>query len=217
MRARKSASEEVSRLKEENERLTAENFDREKLAQDLETLESAFAFRAAADMALTGARVFFYTRELGREVLVIDQGASAGVKKGDAVIDAHAALVGEVDEAGDDYSRVLVASNAGVAFRASLLPGGGSMLARGLGARTFSLELIPRNLRLREGDFVVRRVTLPGGGNHTVPVASVLGDSLAGAAPPAQAGGFAQARAVLIARPETLERVFIIHISAWTE
>lgn len=226
---RKSESEEVRRLTEENERLTAESFDREKLAHDIEILESALAFRKAEDIGLIGGRVLSYTHELGREILVIDQGASAGVKKGDLVVDGYAALVGEVDDTGGLFSRVAVASNAGVSFPVFLMPAeGGSMLARGLGARAFSVELIPRSVRITQGDFVARRLPGRGARERAILTASIVGgdpdgaegalgdlhagDAEQGIANPSrlQRDGFASARAVLIARPETLERVFII-------
>lgn len=209
---RQFGPEEVRRLTEENERLTVESFGREKLAQDIKTLESALAFRDAAHLPMIAGRVLSYANELGREVLVIDQGASAGAAKGDVVIDAHAALVGEVDEAGDNSSRVLIASNPAVTFPAFLLSGGpsadaragGSILARGLGARAFSIELIPRSIPIKRGDFMVRRLAGFGGRERDIPAASVIGEA------PDSAGGFARARAVLITRPETLEYVFII-------
>lgn len=209
-------SDEVRRLREENERLTAENFDREKLARDIGTLESAFAFRKSAGIALTGGRVLSYTRELGREILVLDQGTNAGVKDGDAVIDGYGALVGDVDDAGDNSSRVVVASNAGVTFPAFFMRGEGTVLARGLGARAFSVELIPRSVPISQGDFLARRVSGRGGREHMILVASMVGGGPDGAGwltrgtQPDGVGGFISARAVLVARPETLEYVFII-------
>jgi len=197
-------AEEARRLTEENQRLTAENFDRLTLAREIDSLEAALAFRDATHQKLVGARVLAYTDELGRESLLVDQGSNAGVKKGDIVVDAHKMLVGEVDDAGDDSSGVAIASNAGVTFPAMLLPGGGNILARGMGARTLSMELIPRNTPIRRGDFVARAAPGAGGRERSIAAGTIIGE-VSGAA-----GGFVAAHASLLARPETLDYVFII-------
>ena len=197
-------AEEARRLTEENQRLTAENFDYANLAREVESLEAALAFRDAAHQKLIGARVLAYTDEFGRESLLIDQGVDAGVKKGDVVVDAHKVLVGEVSDAGNNSSEVAVASNAGLTFSAILLPGGGNVLARGMGGRTLSIELIPRNTSIRRGDFVARATAGAGGRERSIAAGVIVGE-VSGAA-----GGFAAAHASLLARPETLDYVFII-------
>lgn len=197
-------AEEARRLMEENQRLIAENFDRANLAREVDSLEAALAFREATQQKLIGARVLAYTDELGREYLLIDQGTNAGIKKGDMVVDAHRVLVGEVDDAGDDSSEVSIVSNAGMTFPALLLPGGGNVLVRGMGARILSIELVPRTASIRRGDFVARFTPGAGGRERSIAAGAIIGE-VSGAV-----GGFVAARASLLARPETLDYVFII-------
>ena len=200
-------SADGEQLTKENERLRAENFDREKLIAHNQALEAALGFREAAHVSLTGARVLLYTADLGREALLIDQGAGSAIKKGDVVVDEYGALVGEVNDVGDDSSRVLIASNPGITFPVVLSPSFVGALARGMGARTFSLELIPHTTAIRPGDFVGR--TMPGfaGGNRSIVAATVSGEVASAS------GAFASAHAILLARPEALEYVFVIPIS----
>ena len=196
--------DELEQLRKENERIRAENFDRGKLAAEVQSLEAALAFRSLVRTPLTGARVLLYESDLGREFLLIDQGMRSGIKKDDVVVDEHGVLVGVIAGMGEDYSRVLVASNPGVAFPIVLTPAGLGAMARGIGARTFSLELIPRASAIRRGDFVARRVPGESGKDRSILVGTISEEA------PAASGVFRNAHAVLLARPETLDYVFII-------
>jgi len=106
------------------------------------------------DNASVAATVFYYTNEGGRESLLIDRGRLDGVSQGSFVFDPHLLFVGIVAEAGDHVSKVDVASNSGNAFDARILSTGTAVIARGMGAGVFLLDLVPIDEPVRNGDFV---------------------------------------------------------------
>ena len=206
LRGRGLSRTEAAEIRAENTRLIAENFDREKLAIRVRMLEEALEFKDALPAPLMGARVLSYAASAGRETLLIDRGLAEGVKKGDLAVDEHAALVGEVSEEGDNSSGVLIASNAGVSFPGALYPAGGAVLVKGIGARTFSVELIPRGALVRRGDFLLRVVPHAAGSHRTILAGIITGET------PGSSGVFKAARATLLARPEASSDVFIISV-----
>ena len=201
-----SSAQEVKDLIEQNQRLKAEEFAQERLRAENESLQKALGFKEIAHAPLGGARVLLYTDELGRESLLVDQGKDAGVKKGDIVIDENRLLVGEVSDVAETFSAVAIASNSKITFPAALVPVGGGALARGIGARAFAIELIPRGTPIRRGDFVARILPNIAGQERAILVGEIADEYLASSA------AFASARATLLARPELLERVFIISL-----
>lgn len=195
---------QVEELRAENRRLEADRFRMEGLARENQSLQKALEFRSDTRATLVGGRVLSYTSELGVESLVLDQGTAVGVRKGDFVVDENRFLIGEVSDASEESSRITIASNHKYVFTAKLLPGGIMVLARGLGARAFAIELIPPDTVIRRGDFLARGMEGVVGGSHTI-AAGIIADEM----PPA-AGGFRVARATLLARPESLDVAFII-------
>ena len=212
-------------LREENERLKANLFELEQLRVENATLKKALSFKETSKLSLKGAKVIFYSQESGKEFLIIDQGKETGIKAGDLVIDAEQAFIGTVKEAGDGFSKVGVAANPGETFEIEVesLPGSSlrqlrsypaesgiaeellpglkiRALAKGLGARAFSIELLPLDIVLRKGDFagLVNK-------DKFLLLAEIYGEKIT------SGSVFKEARALLIARPELARQVFIIN------
>ena len=200
----RGGNDTLDQLRAENERLLVESFDREKMSAEIQSLENALAFKSLTRVPLTGARVLLYGSDLGYESLLIDQGMNSGVRKGDVVVDEHGVLVGTVSDSGDDFSRVAIASNPGVTFPIMLSQDGTTALARGMGARTFSLELIPRTSLIRRGDLVARTISGQSAADRAILVGTVMEET------PAPSGVFRNAHAMLLVRPEALDDVFVI-------
>lgn len=165
------------------------------------SLERALGLKQRLDPAAKSAWVTLYVSGTPAEMLVIDVGDEDSVHVGDIVIDEEGFFVGNIAETGPGFSKVTVASNAGVTFPVALA--GGEALAKGIGARAFLVELIPQDVSLRTGDFV-RRVS-KNTRNTGAMLAARLTDegSISG-------GAFKKAHAILLTRPELLEKVFII-------
>lgn len=198
--------EAIQELISENERLRAKEFYEEKLREENQSLQKVLGFKEAMQARLTGARVLLYTNESGRESLLVDQGADAGIKKGDIAIDDNQVLVGEVSETADRFSTVSIASNPAMRFPVTIIPTGAGALARGIGARTIALDLIPNETPIRRGDFVARSLSNITGRLHTVLVGMVADEYAV------SSGAFVNARATLLARPELLDRVFVVSL-----
>ena len=171
----------------------------QELTKDNDHLRSALGFKERNKIDLKGAMVLYYGRELGKEFLLIDRGSKDGVAKGDVVVDADGVLVGTVRDAEDSFAKVGIAANADEVFDAHLLPAQVKAFAKGLGNRTFSLDLLPQNAVIRAGDYVMAEA-----GKASFLLGVVVRVETAGT------GAFKEVRAVLASHPEREEEVFVV-------
>lgn len=141
---------------DDDRRIQALEFQLEAAKKENELLRSAFDFSRSLGSSANGlkaANVFSYSNELGRETLLVDAGTDKGIGKGALVLDSSFFLVGTVAEAGKFVSKIDIASNAGNAFDAEILPGGDDVVAKGVGGGVFLLDLVPIDMPVRKGDF----------------------------------------------------------------
>ncbi|MEK7541966.1 MAG: rod shape-determining protein MreC [Patescibacteria group bacterium] len=201
---RSAAGGDARNEREEDERyLSASAAEIRTLRKENESLRRLLGLKEESAVALQAANVMSYAQIMGRETLFIDRGRDEGIAEGDIVIDEDRLLVGEIMEALPGSSRVSVASNAGRAFSGSLVPLGGDILVKGLGGRALALELIPYDTPIRDGDAVR---WMPKGQREGVAI--FAGRVVAGTSAPT--GAFKTGRAVLLARPDQLERVLVL-------
>lgn len=175
-------------------------FEIEKLKQENEYLKKALRFKEENNLSLIGAHSLLYSNNVGKEYLIIDQGREAGVMEGDLVVDGKGILVGKIFEVGGNFSKVGFASNAGETFEAEILPLNVRTVARGLGGRTFSLELISADSVLHQGDLVL----LSEIGYPKVLLGQIASVERSGSV------AFQEVGAVFLGRPEKLSEVFIL-------
>lgn len=185
----------------------------EKLREANQALRKLLNFKEESNFSIKGARVLLYFKELNGEALMIDRGRDFDIEKGDLVIDENRLLVGVVAEVYDRISKISIASNTGTALEVLVLPLGISSLARGLGARAFSLDLIPVDVPLRRGDLVTLLGIENGiGGEFGVRGSSrfsfLLGSVVSDESSPDSV--FKKVKAVLLSKPEKLEEVFVV-------
>lgn len=192
---------ERAELIEENEQLRFRQQAHELLQEKYENLRNLVGFKDRALIRVQGANVLLSANESGKEFLVVDVGKDKNIREGALAIDAHKALVGIIREVGDQFSKISLASNAGEVFDAQVIPLGIKTLARGIGGRAFFVELIPRGTPIRASDFVV----IPNQfGKDAIVLGAIVQVSAGGT------GVFQEARATLLAKPDTLEDVFIL-------
>ena len=129
-------------------------FERDQLAEENSRLRRALDFMLVQRQKSIAAPVIFFARDFGGESLTIGRGLRDGVHEGDYAISSDGTLVGRVRGADDATAKIAIAANSGEAYDAQLLPLGTAVLAKGMGAGTFSLELVPSNVPIRTGDFV---------------------------------------------------------------
>ena len=183
-------------------------FENEKLKEENARLKRVLDFGKTSKFSVSGADVLLYLKEFDREYIIINAGADKGIKEGDWVIDSERILVGTVFEAGGGYSKILTASNPDVLFKAEIVPGNFSVISRGLGGRSLSIELLPQDAPIRKGDFVVATGKDAVAENADNRFYFLLGQIV-------DAGDnknslLKEARAILLARPENLNEVFVV-------
>ncbi len=191
----------LSRLQEENQRLRQIEQAYQMLLEKNTGLQRIVGLKEKQHVPLQGANVLFYGNEFGRAFLMLDEGTTKKIRQGNLAIDTRGALVGVVREAGERFAKVSIASNPGEAFEVVLAPFNIKTLAKGIGNRTFSLELISSETPVRSGDFAL----MPGRlGDADVYIGEVTRVTSSGV------GAFQNVWAAMIARPETLNEVFIV-------
>lgn len=185
----------------ESDEYIAMTFRMESFMEENESLRRMLGFREQSGREWRAFEVRAYSRELGKETLLIAGGSRDGVREGDLVVDAQGFLLGAVREVTDAHAKVSLASNAGETFDVELRPGGVHALAKGIGARAFTIQLVPTDAEVRRGDYVVASSPLLPRGALLAEVAEVsAGISVA----------FHEIRAVLLTRPEHSRMVLVI-------
>lgn len=201
--SRKTVSqEEAVRIVEENERLLAKNFAFEELKSENVLLKRALGLKDANKLPVDGMRVVYYGMELGHEYLLVDGGLAEGVTAGSAAIDSYGFLVGFVREVTPGYTRIAVASNPGETMEIEVLPLGTRALAKGMGGRSFLLELLPADAPVDTGDYV--RFLGGEGMRQSFFLGTVLDIKSRGGEV------FKEARAILGSKPDYLKEVFLV-------
>ncbi len=199
--AEQPGADELSRLHEENQRLREIEQEYRMLLEKNASLQKIIGLKEKQRVPLQGAHVLVHGNEFGKEFLMLDEGATKKIRPGNLVIDASGAFLGVVRETGEQFAKVSVASNPGETFEVVTAPLNMKALAKGIGNRTFSIELIPDETPVRSGDFVLMPRRL---GDTNVRVGEITRATSNGA------GAFQSVWATLIARPETLDEVFVI-------
>lgn len=182
--------------------LRAENFELETLREENNALRGLLGFKNEKKISLIGGEVVHYGQELGREFLVAEKGSSDGVRKGDLAIDDNGFFVGLVKETYANFSKIEIASVPGETFEVGIVSLGIKALAKGLGNRTFSLELLPSSAEIKPGDFV--ELIGIAGNRYSFLLGEIKDvDSAGGSA-------FKNARMIMAAQPEKLKRIFFL-------
>ena len=175
-------------------------FEIERLKEENESLKKVLHFRDDTGVTLRGAEVLLYSVDSGKEYMIVNQGKDAGVKEGDLAMDEFGVLLGKVFEAGADFSKISLASNAGEAFEAEILPWGVITVAKGLGGRAWALELVGAEEPVRQGDFVaLRRAGFP-----RILLGQIASVGKGGAS------AFKGVGAVSLSHPEKFGKIFIL-------
>lgn len=196
------SAEEQERLLQEKRRLEAEAAEVIRLREENKALRTALGFAKERDLELRGGRVIHYGKEFGREFLWVERGKKAGLRSGDLAVDANGFFVGVVREAREEFSRVEIASNPGETFEVEIVPLKVRALAKGLGAHSFLLELIPADAPLAAGDLVV--LLGVGGNRYSLLLGQVADWKQEGNS------AFKEGKGTILADPESLREVFFV-------
>lgn len=196
---------EVRELLYTKEQFAALRTELESLRKENETLTQALRFKEETRLPFLGARVLIVNREGGREYVVIDRGSRDGVAQGDFVISTDRLLVGKIEQVDALFSRVGLASDAGRSYEGRLLFSGVNVLVKGLGGRGFSVELIPADATVRQGDLLVSAEK----GFPPFPIGELVSFHQN------SASVFGSGRAALLVHPELLKEVLVLPLSSF--
>jgi rod shape-determining protein MreC len=149
-------------LKERAERLETENLF---LTQELASLQEEKRENVRFREALQGAKEEFdllfveiIGKEVDRDVLLVNRGAADGIKKDMPVITQSRVAVGSIGEVFEHTSKVLLLSLKGRSFDVKLQEKEAVGVLKGQGRFEAVLDLIPKEVELREGDMLVTSV-----------------------------------------------------------
>lgn len=148
-------------VQKENERLRRrldEAVPREARYQEallaLKRLETLLDFKRQLALPVTGARVVAYDPSMWSRAAIIDQGRAQGVEAGQAVV-APTGIIGRIVEAYPRYAKVMLIvdrmSGADAMIQRTRVRG----ILEGKGGNRCSLEYVPKNADVQEGDLVL--------------------------------------------------------------
>lgn len=188
---------------EKSQELKAQVFELEELKSENQSLKKILALSEEKKFSVRGAHVLHHGTFLGREFLIIDQGHAEGLTENLPVIDENGFFVGVIKEVTNRFAKVEIASNPGGVFEGEVLPVSVTALAKGVGGRTFELELIPTDVPIRRGD-LVRFFGIPEKNKISFSAGEIV------SVESSTNRTFKKAKAFLVARPEVLRIVFVV-------
>lgn len=196
------STEEAEQLLKEKQQLQAEAAEVARLREENLAFRTALRFAKDRNLELRGGRVMHYGKEFGKEFLLVERGKRAGVRSGDLAVDTNGFFVGIVKEAYEEFSRVEIASNPGETFEVEIIPLKMRALAKGLGAHSFTLELLPADAPVAVGDFV--SLLGIGSGRYSLLLGQVTDLKRNGGS------AFKEGRGILLADPEGMREIFFV-------
>jgi rod shape-determining protein MreC len=94
-------------------------------------------------------------KNIALDALIIDKGSKDMVETGMPVITAQKALVGKVSKVYENFSEVTLATNKNFSFDVKIGSDGIDGLVKGSGGFAASIDLVPKDKNLKNGDSVV--------------------------------------------------------------
>ncbi len=146
---------EIERLKKENEDLQARVYSLPLLQKENNDLKSALKIKDSYPLY-----TFFPVRPLGffwegsDEYIIISGGTNDGIHGDMLVLDGRHVLVGRVSESYETTSRVKLVTSSSETLNGVIPPAGIKVLIKGNGFREFTIDLVPGNVDIHEGDSV---------------------------------------------------------------
>lgn len=145
---------ELRRLREENDRLTAQLRETEGLRAQVREWTELLRLKDSSDVTVVPARVSALGSSLGFEfTATIDAGSKDGIRENQTVINGRG-LVGRTKRVGPYTSVVVLSSDRGFSVGVRLLRSGRLGIATGNGIGPLTYELLGQNARAEIGDAV---------------------------------------------------------------
>ena len=170
------------------------------LREENGNLKKALAFADSRHMRLMGFPVLTYARDGGKEYLLVNIDKIVSIQEGALALTEQGVVVGKVKEITGFVAKIAVGSDPDELYD-TIGVSGARILARGIGARTFDLEMLSAESPLMLNEFIGISI-----GSSTDPLLLAKVVHLE----ENNAKAFQGATAVLIARPELLREVYFM-------
>ncbi len=142
-------------LKNERDFFRSEYFKLWDLKSENEFLRRALNLGAEAKKKIVLANVLAFDPFQAGDSLLINKGAGAGVRVGDAVILSGNVLVGKIKEVGPKDSRVILITSAQSRVTAVSEDGGAKGVMVGSASGALNLDLVLKETQLRQGQVLI--------------------------------------------------------------
>jgi rod shape-determining protein MreC len=149
----KKLKEENIKLNFNNQGLSAEIAALSDLKKENEDLRSALGVGLNEDFKL----VFVQTieKDITQDFIRINAGSEDGLSENLPVVTSQKVLVGRISEVYNHYSKVMLIFNKDSSFDAGVSGGEIYGIIKGKGGLKVSLELVPRDSEIKEGDQII--------------------------------------------------------------
>jgi rod shape-determining protein MreC len=164
-----------AQLREENERLTAENARLAEIQRENETLTGLLQLRNGFEYQTVAAQVISWESSEFRRLVTIDRGTDDGLENGDVVIAQGGALAGRVVEIGSNYAKVLLITDTGSTV-IGMLPSAGTGEVVGQVNGVLVMNRIDVDEKVELGmEIVTAGIELSGGARSPFPKGLLVG------------------------------------------
>ena len=145
--------EEVKNLNLENQELLSQIVSFSELEKENQVLREALEIELEKEAELILTRVM--AKDIAEDVLLLNKGSQDGVREGLVVITSGKVLLGRIGEVYDKFSELILISHKESSVAAKIFEKEVDGLVKGQGGFKLSLDLIPREEDISEGDLVI--------------------------------------------------------------
>ncbi|MGB2761966.1 MAG: rod shape-determining protein MreC [Minisyncoccales bacterium] len=151
----KNLNKENYELKYKNQELFQKLIFLQGLEEENKTLRQALEINLQKEFKLVFSEII--GKDIGEDFILINKGLRDGVLEGMPVITSNKVLAGRIKEVYENFSKVMLLSNKAQenSFYVKIQPLDISIKAKGKGSSKLSLEMVPKDKELLEGEIVV--------------------------------------------------------------
>jgi len=165
----KNVVSENENLTRENLRLLSQLADYEDLKNENDFLRKTLNIFPRFNNKIIYANIYQFQLGADGYDVLINEGADGGISEGDIVVTEEGVLIGRIEEALSNFSRVLIVSDTDFSVTAKVLNSDTAGIARGALAQGLYFDLIIQSDSIKEGDVVVSS------GTDLIPPALIVG------------------------------------------
>lgn len=149
----KNLKEENEELKLKIQELLSENVVLKEFKEENKSLREALNIGLQKDFKLILTDLI--SKDISRDYILINKGSKDGLSIGMPAITSQKVLLGKISEVYENFSRVILISNQENSFPAEVQREGATGIIKGEGNFRVSLDKIPLDKEIKEGDIVL--------------------------------------------------------------